>query len=174
MNAIREIPIRCHGTRETYAFNQLMWVDGGTTFEWDANGSQVRRTGSEGDTEFEWDARNRLVRVSGPEGESDFGYDTRGLRVRVDETRVLLDGIEEYGQYDSGTGVKERYDHDPSRVDGLLGQVSGDGKHQFVTDALGSVYGLADGDGLAARYEYDVYGARSTKGICAHAALLRC
>jgi hypothetical protein len=70
-----------------------------------------------------------------------YGYDTGNLRVKMGEQKVLLDGIEEAREY----GVSEaRYDHDPSRVDGLLAQKSGATKGYFVTDALGSVYAVVD------------------------------
>jgi RHS repeat-associated protein len=56
----------------------------------------------------------------------------------------------------------KRYDHDPSRVDGLLAQKSWSGTGYFVTDALGSVYGVVDGSGaVVSKYGYDVYGART-------------
>jgi RHS repeat-associated protein len=73
--------------------------------------------------------------------------------------KVLLDGIEEAREY--GPNVM-RYDHDPSRVDGLLAQKTSAGKGYFVSDALGSVYGVVDGNGTeVSKYGYDVYGART-------------
>jgi len=72
---------------------------------------------------------------------------------------VLLDGIEEAREY--GTNAL-RYDHDPSRVDGLLAQKTSAGKGYFLTDALGSVYGVMDASGAeVSKYGYDVYGART-------------
>jgi len=107
----------------------------------------------------------------------EYGYDTQNLRVMtreggVGERRILLDGIEELAEYNvtsgsAGTRVA-RYDHDVTRVDALLAQVTGSGAaavkvHPWV-DALGSVYGLGDTTGtlagVQARYAYDVYGAR--------------
>jgi RHS repeat-associated protein len=111
----------------------------------DGNGNLI----SEG---REWDARDRLV-------SNGYGYDTGNLRVKMGEQKVLLDGIEEAREY----GVDNvRWEHDPSRVDGLLAQKSGAGKGYFVTDALGSVYGVVDSTGAeVSKYGYDVYGARA-------------
>jgi hypothetical protein len=76
---------------------------------------------------------------------------------------VLNDGMEELPEYAAGAGTQlARYDHDPRRVDALLGQVTPAGKVQAVTDAVGSVYALRDGDGAEiSRYGYDVYGERT-------------
>jgi len=116
----------------------------------------VNKDAPVGDTVYDWDSRDRLVRVTDVGGSvSEYGYDTQNLRVSMKngagERRVLLDGIEEYGEYDVlGSGAQvARYDHDPTRVDALLGQVTPGATepvkvHPFV-DALGSVYGLADG-----------------------------
>jgi len=79
--------------------------------------------------------------------------------------QILLDGIEETREY--GPNML-RYDHDPSRVDGLLAQKTGSGKGYFITDALGSVYGVVDSTGAeVSKYAYDVYGARTaaTEGM---------
>jgi RHS repeat-associated protein len=117
----------------------------------DGNGNLV----SEG---REWDARDRLV-------SGGYGYDTGNLRVKMGEQTVLLDGIEEAREYG---GVEARYEHDPWRVDALLAQTTSAGKGYFVTDALGSVYGVVDSTGAeVSKYSYDVYGVRTatTEGM---------
>jgi RHS repeat-associated protein len=125
-----------------------------TTYQWDGNGNLV----SDGVTNYSWDARDRLV-------SNGYGYDTSNLRTKMGAQKVLLDGIEEAREY----GTNElRYDHDPSRVDGLLAQKSSAGKGYFVTDALGSVYVVVDSTGAkVSKYSYDVYGAKTatTEGM---------
>jgi RHS repeat-associated protein len=113
---------------------------------------------------------DRLVEVKqGGVSVARYGYDTQNLRVSIEDAggqrRVLLDGIEELAEYEAGAMSQvARWDRDVSRVDALLGQVSG-GKTYAVTDALGSVYGLTDATGaVRARYSYDVYGARTAVG----------
>jgi RHS repeat-associated protein len=118
----------------------------------DGNGNLL----SDGTTTYTWDARDRLTSTTGSPAS---GYDPSNLRVSMGGQKVLLDGIEEAREY--GTN-NLRYDHDPSRVDGLLAQKSGASKGYFVTDALGSVYAVVDSTGAeVSKYGYDVYGART-------------
>jgi len=120
----------------------------------DGNGNLV----SDGTTNYTWDGRDRLV-------SNGAGYDTANLRTKMGSQQILLDGIEEAREY--GPNVM-RYDHDPSRVDGLLAQKTSAGKGYFVTDALGSVYGVVNSTGAeVSKYSCDVYGARTatTEGM---------
>jgi len=121
---------------------------GMTRYQWDGNGNLL----SDGVTTYTWDARDRSV--SGGNG-----YDTSNLRTKMGEQEVLLDGIEEAREH----GTNElRYDHDPSRVDGLLAQKTSAGKGYLVTDVLGSVCAVVDSTGAeVSKYSYDVYGART-------------
>lgn len=167
----------CTGTPRTTtygynAFNQLLDAtdpDGTTLFTWDDNGNQTERAAPEGTTGYTWDARDRLAEIALPNGTTAvYGYDTENLRVSMDDAggarRVLLDGLEEHGEVDEATAeLVARFDHDPTRIDALLAQDTvADGRAAMLTDALGSVYGLADDAAtLRARYGYDVYGARS-------------
>jgi RHS repeat-associated protein len=159
----------------TYAYNEfnqltsLTKSNETTSFVYDDNGNQTHKHEPNNvTTTFVYDARDRMTQVVLPGGATNtFGYDTQGLRVYMNDSggqrRVLLDGIEEYAEYDATTLDRTaRYDHDPSRIDALLAQVTSQGTHYFVTDALGSVYGVTDAIGLdRARYDYDVYGART-------------
>jgi len=82
---------------------------------------------------------------------------------------LLKDGVEELAEYEAGSGERvARWDHDPTRIDALLAQVTGvgaAGKTHAVTDALGSVYALTNTAGSAtARYSYDAYGTRTAVG----------
>ena len=151
-------------------FNQLLSATapgGVTTFEYDLNGNQVRKLEPGGTTEFVYDARDRMTEVrNGGTTVARYGYDTQNLRVYMNDTqgerRILLDGVEELAEYDSGAlGRAARYDHDPSRIDALMAQLL-TRKIHAVTDALGSITGLTDSTATArARYRYDVYGART-------------
>jgi RHS repeat-associated protein len=154
------------------AFNQLLDAtdpDGVTLFTWDDNGNQTAKTAPGGAaTGYTWDARDRLSEIALPDGTTaQYGYDTENLRVSMDDAddarRVVLDGLEEWGEVDEGSGELEaRFDHDPTRIDALLAQDGASGRAAMLTDALGSVYGLADDTAtLRARYGYDVYGERS-------------
>ena len=153
------------------AFNQLLDAtdpDGTTLFTWDDNGNQTEKAAPDGTTAYTWDARDRLSEIALPDGTTAaYGYDTENLRVSMDDVdgarRILLDGLEEWGEVDEATGeLGARFDHDPTRIDALLAQDDAAGRAAMLTDALGSVYGLADdAAALRARYGYDVYGGRS-------------
>jgi RHS repeat-associated protein len=120
----------------------------------DGNGNLV----GDGATNYTWDARDRLV----SSGSATYGYDTGNLRTNMSGHKVLLDGIEEAREYG---GSEMRYDHDPSRVDGLLAQVSNGAKGYLVTDAIGSLYAVVDSAGsVVAKSSYDAYGSRTLSG----------
>jgi len=154
------------------AFNQLLDLTdptGITTFAYDLNGNQTTKSEPGGDiTSFTWDARDRLAQIDLPGGVVNrFGYDTQNLRVFMDDAsgtrRNLLDGVGEVAEHDDVSGERiARYEADPTRADTLLAQTTADGKHQVVTDFLGSVHELVD---EAARtrseYSFDVYGRRA-------------
>jgi len=153
-------------------FNQVLDATdpyGVTTFAWDGNGNQTEKAAPGGaTTAYTWDARDRLSEIALPDGTTAaYGYDTDNLRVSMDDAdgarRVLLDGLEEWGEVDEASGeLAARFDHDPTRIDALLAQNDAAGHVAMLTDALGSVYGLADdGAALRARFGYDVYGART-------------
>lgn len=153
-------------------FNQLLSLTGpvGTTmFQYDSNGNQTQKQEPSGTTAYTWDARDRLTQVTSVVGTSRFGYDTFGLRVAINNSegarRVVLDGVEELAEYDASSGTQRvRFDHDVSRVDALLAQITNQRKNFFVGDALGSVYGMVDQNGGAtAKYTYDAYGSRSAQ-----------
>jgi RHS repeat-associated protein len=158
-------------TYEYNVFNQLLTLSGpgGTTsFQYDANGNQTQKQEPNGTTTYTWDSRDRLTQVDTAAATSRFGYDSNGLRVAVRDLegshRLVLDGLEELAEYDASAATQiARFDHDPTRVDGLLGEeVSGQGKNFFLVDALGSVYGLVDpGTSLTAQYSYDAFGTRT-------------
>jgi RHS repeat-associated protein len=128
----------------------------------------VHKVGPGVDTEYVFDARDRLVEVKeGGSSVARYGYDSQNLRVYMKdgggERRVLLDGVEEMGEYEVGALSRvARFDHDSSRVDALLAQSVGS-KTFAHGDALGSVYGLTDANAsVQARYGYDVFGTRTT------------
>ena len=151
-------------------FNQVLSLTGpsGTSaFQYDANGNQTQKQEPSGTTTLTWDARDRLKQVTTPTATSRYGYDSQGLRVSIEDfigaRRIVIDDVEEFGEYESSSGNRRaRFDHDPSGVDRLLAQATAQGKNFFLSDTLGSVYGLADQAGVeSARYGYDAYGARA-------------
>src|SRR5512134_1964039 len=93
-------------------FNQLIssTKSGQTTsYQYDGRGNQVRKTEPGAVTNYTYDSRNVMTEVSLPGGQVyRYGYDVEGLRVATDDSlgtrRILLDGIEEYAEYDTSSG----------------------------------------------------------------------
>jgi len=132
------------------------------TYQWDGNGNLV----GDGTTNYTWDARDLLIAATDSSGTTNYGYDTRRLRVRIQGSTgagdVLLDGGEEYAQYQAGNGGRvSRVDHDPMYSDALLSETTV-AKRYHVTDALGSSYrGVDESASTVVKYGYDVYGRRT-------------
>jgi RHS repeat-associated protein len=106
-----------------------------------------------------------MSEIALPDGTTaQYGYDTENLRVSMDDVdgarRILLDGLEEWGEVDEASGeLAARFDHDPTLIDALLAQHDGGGHVAMLTDALGSVYALADDATIIReRYGYDAHG----------------
>ncbi len=121
-------------------------------------------------TTFGYDARDRMMSAADAGIEMmSARYGTDNLRTSLKEGAterlVLLDGVEEHAEYDAANVNTKlaRYDHDPSRVDGLLSQTVDGTKVYFVTDALGSVYAAVQADGTVVhKASYDAFGAKNT------------
>jgi len=97
---------------------------------------------------------------------AEYRYDTSNLRVATKDAtesrRILLDHAEELGEYMLGAGAA-RYERDPMTVDNLLGPTVEASTTHAISDALGSIYGIADSTSAqVSRYRYDVFGARTS------------
>jgi RHS repeat-associated protein len=140
----------------------------------DGRGNLVRRVDSGGTAEFVYDARNLLVEIKRNGATiGKYGYDPSGLRVRIEDTegvRLLL--VEptqqiEIAEYSDAGLLLRRFTHNPTRVDELLSQkdtaAPGSPKYYALADALGSVTGLVDADGVVKMTRhYDAYGATTS------------
>ncbi len=157
-------------TYEYNGFNQLTSVassDGSaaTTFWYDGNGNQVRKTDASGLTQYVYNQDNRLAGIGLPNGGSNaFEYDANGLRTKKTDssgtTRYLLDGLSVIAQYAPDGARQAWYTQSLARIDEVLSVVNGQGKYWYQADALGSTYALADNAGnVTARGGYDVFGA---------------
>ncbi len=161
------------GATTTYdynGFNQLVQSSGpgGAMYTYDGRGNVVRRVDGAGVVEFVYDARNLLVEIRRNGATvGRYGYDPSGLRVRVEDaegTRLLLvDPTQqiEVAEYTTAGALIRRYTHNPDRVDELIAQKSGSSgaKQYAMTDALGSVTGLVDEEGVQRlAWRFDAYG----------------
>jgi RHS repeat-associated protein len=108
-----------------------------------------------------WDARDRLVSLSGPNFTASFTYDAMGRR-----TSKTVNGQKKTYHYDGADLISEtgaEYTFGPG-IDEPLERKSGQNEY-YLSDALGSVIGLADGTGvIKTSYNYSPFGKKQTTG----------
>jgi RHS repeat-associated protein len=143
------------------AANQIAtW--GSTSFTYDDNGNLT----NDGTKTYTWNARNQLTALSGGVSAS-FQYDGLGRRraktVSGASTGFLYDGLNTVQELVSGS---------PSAnilpglgIDEWLTRTDSAGARHFLTDALGSTLGLADGTGaVQTEYTYEPFGKTTVSG----------
>ncbi|WP_171908294.1 restriction endonuclease fold toxin [Streptomyces niveus] len=138
---------------------------GGRSFTYDADGQLT----SDGNRTYDWNARGQLSSLTpvgdGPAGV--FGYDPLGIRSskKLGDTtqKYLTDGsnplVEQSGSGATAATVAT------SGLDQYLTRTENGATQVYLTDALGTVVGLANADGtVATSYTYDPYGQPTTTG----------
>lgn len=138
---------------------------GGRSFTYDADGQLT----SDGKRTYDWNARGQLSSLTpvgdGPAGV--FGYDPLGIRSskKLGDTtqKYLTDGsnplVEQTGSGATAATVAT------SGLDQYLTRTENGATQVYLTDALGTVVGLANADGtVATSYTYDPYGRPTTSG----------
>jgi RHS repeat-associated protein len=109
-----------------------------------------------------WDARDRLISLSGPNFTASFTYDAMGRR-----TSKTVNGQKKTYLYDGSDLISETgadYTFGPG-IDEPLERKSGQNEY-YLSDALGSVIGLADGTGtIKTSYNYSPFGKKQTTGV---------
>jgi RHS repeat-associated protein len=141
------------------AAGQLLTV-GNRIYAYDANGNL---TGAGSDS-FTWDYDNRLTQATIGTHTASYAFDGDGVR-----SQATVDGNQSNLLVDTQDGLPTLVD-DGSKAylnaDGALSEISTSGATQLLTDALGSVRGLADTNGgLVASHSYEAFGTpRTTSG----------
>jgi RHS repeat-associated protein len=149
------------------ADNQLTkW--GNTTVTYDLNGNM----NGDGTNTYTWNSRDQMTRVS-KSGQTlpVFTYDPFGRR----QTKALGATVTSY-LYDGGNTVQELTAGSPSAnvltgpgMDELFQRTEGATTRTFLTDALGSVVGLADSAGIVqTSYTYAPYGETAVSGLASN------
>ncbi|MFG2217397.1 polymorphic toxin-type HINT domain-containing protein [Streptomyces sp. NPDC048685] len=136
---------------------------GGRSFTYDADG-QLK---TDGIRDYTWNARGQLSGLTKAGQNSNFGYDALGTRstktVGGATNKFLTDGsnplVEQNGTGDTTATVAT------SGLDEFLTRTENGATQIYLTDALGSVIGLANSDGtVATKYAYDPNGQATTTG----------
>jgi RHS repeat-associated protein len=108
-----------------------------------------------------WDARDRLVSLKGPNFTASFTYDAMGRR-----TSKTVNGQTKTYLYDGDDLISEtgaEYTFGPG-IDEPLERKAGQNEY-YLSDALGSVIGLADVTGvIKTSYNYSPFGKKQTTG----------
>jgi RHS repeat-associated protein len=144
------------GSTTNYAYDatgQLVTV-GNKTYTYDANGNLTQA----GTDSFSWDYDNRLRQATVGTHAASYTYDGDGVRVGA-----TVDGSAKSYLVDTRNGLPTLVD-DGSKAylhaDGVLSEVGTGGATQLLGDALGSVRGLADGNGsLVGTRSYEAFGS---------------
>jgi RHS repeat-associated protein len=141
------------------AVGQLVTV-GNKSYTYDANGNLTQA----GSDSFTWDHDNRLTQATVGSHTGSYTYDGDGVRVGS-----TVDGSAKSYLVDTQGGLRTLVD-DGSKAylhaDGVLSEISASGATQLLGDALGSVRGIADGNGtLVGSRSYEAFGVpRTTSG----------
>ncbi|MFG3044351.1 RHS repeat-associated core domain-containing protein [Streptomyces sp. NPDC048241] len=135
----------------------------GRTFTYDPDG---RLTG-DGVRGYTWNARGQLTGLTKSGTPSTFGYDPLGGRasktIGGTTSRSLTDGPNPLVEQDGSGAAKATVA--TSGVDAFLTRTEGGSTQVYLTDALGSVVGLANADGtVATTYAYDPNGTPTASG----------
>ncbi|MFD8970685.1 RHS repeat-associated core domain-containing protein [Streptomyces sp. NPDC059568] len=136
----------------------------GRSFTYDAEGQLT----SDGKRAYDWNARGELTSLTEAGGRaSGFTYDPLGTRTATTlggTTRKFLTDASNPLAEQSGSG-ETTATVAASGLDEYLTRTENGRTQVYLTDALGTVVGLADPDGtVATRYTYDPYGQPTATG----------
>ncbi|XUL94005.1 RHS repeat-associated core domain-containing protein [Streptomyces galilaeus] len=135
----------------------------GRTFTYDATGQLT----GDGLRTYTWNARGELSGLAKAGTTSSFGYDPLGGRISktigATSSRALTDGTNPLVEQD-GSGATTATVA-TSGLDEFLSRTANGTTQVYLTDALGSVVGLANSDGsVATTYAYDPGGTPTASG----------
>ncbi|MFE0824237.1 RHS repeat-associated core domain-containing protein [Streptomyces sp. NPDC058847] len=142
--------------------NRITGYDG-RTFTYDADGQLT----NDGLRTYTWNARGELTGLTRTATTSSFGYNPVGGRISKTisdaTTRYLTDGANPLAEQNSAGTTTATVA--TSGLDEFLTRTEGGTTHAYLTDALGSVVGLAGADGtVTTTYAYDPYGTPTVSG----------
>lgn len=151
-------------TRYEVAAGNRVVSRGDEAISYTATGALAERKDDAGATRFTYDHDDRLVGVTTSDGQTvRYGYAPNGARLWREEggerTSYLHDLADVVGEVDAEGGVVTSYVHGPG-ADDVLAARRGDESYFYHWDLVRSVTALTDDEGqVAARYDYDAFGA---------------
>jgi RHS repeat-associated protein len=154
-------PVGLHANTLSYssnALNQYTAING-AGLAYDTRGNLINGNG----WNYSYDTENHLYLATTPGMTASYTYDVLGRResktVNGTTTHYLSTGDQEIAEYSATGALQKRFVYGPG-VDELVAIVDPSNQHQFaMTDALGSVIGLVDDDGvLSEKNTYTAYG----------------
>jgi len=147
-----------------------MTTQGSTTFGYNDNGAQTRKTVGGQNTTYAWDFENRLSTITFPDATSEsFQYSTDGVRMSRTtggvKTWYAYDFRDDRGfndvlaEYSVSGSLVARFVHGPG-ADRPLAEIRG-GTYFYSYDALGSATRLTTTSQTTnARYRYEAFGSQ--------------
>lgn len=149
-----------NGATTTYLTNNLNeYVSvGGVTYKYDTNGNLLY----DGTNTYSYNSLNQLISVSGLSGTTTHSYNALGQLISStangQTTEYLIDPTDSgnvVGTYTENGSLIANYMHGI----GLTTQVTTSGKYYYDLDALGSIVGLSDAEGIYVNdYSYLPFG----------------
>ncbi|MFG2054805.1 RHS repeat-associated core domain-containing protein [Micromonospora sp. NPDC048930] len=159
--SLAHVTIPSTGPPASYDAANRLTARGDRTFSYDDEGNLT----GDGVLGYTWNARGELAGVTGPGLSATYGYDAAGrLASRT------VGGVTTGFLYDGPNLIREQVgasvaDRLTAGLDQTLVRTDGAGARVPITDALGSVLGLADSAGtLTTQYAYDPFGAVTASG----------
>jgi len=147
----------------TYDNNDRLLSDAGSTYTYDANGSNTARNSATGTTNFIYDLAGRLKRSTGP-AIIDYEYDAAGIRMKktvngTDVTKYLVDTVAEHArvlvELDAANAVRAAYTYG----DDLLSMQRGTAQRFYLFDGQMSTRQLTDAlQNVTDTYDFDAFG----------------
>ncbi|WP_320069111.1 pre-peptidase C-terminal domain-containing protein [Micromonospora sp. RTGN7] len=159
--SLANVTIPSTGPAAGYDAANRLTSRGTRTYSYDDEGNLT----GDGVFGYTWNARGELAGVTGPGLAASYGYDAAGrLASRTaggSTTGYLYDGTNLVREQTGATAS----DRLTAGLDQTLVRTDAAGPRVPITDALGSVLGLADSAGnLTTQYTYDPFGAVTTSG----------
>lgn len=160
MNSLRGIA----GRSLTYNDEDQLLNVGGTTYQYDADGSLSRKTDTAGVTTYNYSSRGELLSTSLPTGQTiEYVHDPLGRRIakKINGTtteKYLWAGLTQLlAVYDGSNNLLMRFEYSDGRMPNVM--TKGSATYYLTYDQVGSLRGVYEATGaIVKRIDYDSFG----------------